>query len=102
MSAAEDESNYLNIKEPVERMMIFDTYITGTVGITFALIIIYSLINNKNESKNQTTAITEAVPIGKPIQYKDIKSKHYDELMGALNVCYNQCDIWYEKYPQFM
>eukprot|EP00483_Globobulimina_turgida_P004355 UN04364 len=46
------------ITEEQERMMIFDVYIIGTVGITIALMVIYSLVNNdKDDSKYYKYAI---------------------------------------------
>eukprot|EP01084_Bolivina_argentea_P299031 515431_1 len=57
--------------------------------------------NNKNDERKQTQ-IPETAPIGKKSQYVNIKSKQFDELMGGLNVCYQQCDLWYYSIPNYM
>ena len=67
-----DEAGHSLITETQERMAVFDTYITCTVGMTLAIIILQSLITfNKrlkngqkplmNESKYYKSAITATI-----------------------------------------
>ena len=51
---ASDTSGYFVLNDLEERLIIFDIYIIGTIGLTLAIIMLYSLICMRRESKTKS------------------------------------------------